>query len=211
VEVRDKLRDLLQDDLSKLKNLGLLAPDGGKSNYLPHIYDMDEVDPVTGKPVQHNGVNKDFLKKRIYDSYADAEQNGLKPVTKDAVRLIADYHEKAENVIAKETLARKLAAERTNEGAPLAAPSQEDVVIDPKELKDLQKAGKLDALIHSGRIYDGPDEVKMWKRSDYVPSGLSMQGNSGRVPVYASPDVAPHLNGMLDDIRKPRLDKFSEV
>jgi hypothetical protein len=201
VEVRDRLNGVLQSDLGKLKALGLLPEDGGRTNYLPHRYDFDEVDPVTKKPVTA-GSDTDFLKKRIYSSYADAEQAGLKPVTKSAIRLIADYHERVENLLAKEGLAQNLASGRTSEGAPLAASSRDGATVSDEELKQIQKAGGLDKLLSTGRIKEvaGDEGTQLiWNTDRYVPSGISMQGPNGRVPLYVAPEVIPHLQGMLDN------------
>lgn len=168
IETRDALRNILQGDLAHLKALDLLPEDGGRPNYLPHRYDFDVIDPQTGKPVTKTGVDgeRDFLKKRLWSSYADAEQQGLTPTTKDAVRLISDYHERVQNVLAKAHLAEDMAGGRTNEGAPLAAPGQmragytispKDVPVDPIELKSLMKNGKFDKLLASGRIYEAAE------------------------------------------------------
>jgi hypothetical protein len=297
IEARDQLKQILNADLAHLKFKNLLPEDGGKANYLPHRHTVEDLDPTTGKPVERTLMDsdRDFLKKRKFDSYADAQQAGLTPTTKDAVRLISDYHEKVSNLLGRNDLGEKLASSYTNEGAPMAAPGKlmpgytrpMDAPVDPGEISRLKAAGKFDELLKSGRIYEVPGEpaetlnapaqtqaivksqpsnklmgeapqmaqfVKaekpaqpayMWKQSDYVPTGLSvwrpvtaaeaaqlpqsaivpfgsgpvpeqaimekgMQGiptdaaaqapkvANARVPVYAHPDIAPHLNAMLE-------------
>ena len=291
IEARDYLRNLLAGDLAHLKHLGLLPEDGGRPNYLPHKWDVEDLDPDTGKPVTKTLVDgdRDMLKKRAFDTIAEGEQKGLKPTTKDAVALIADYHERVSNLIAKHNLAEKLAGSYTNDGAPMAAPGHlfpgftrpRDAPITPEEVENLKASGKFDELLRTGRVYEvepkpakppamvgepglvvrhqelarndardlehEPEEhTYMWKQRDYVPSGLSVwrpvseaeikdlpnaivtygegpfkpdqimqPGMKGiptdkppveriphaRVPVYVNPDIAPHLEPMLETTR----------
>jgi hypothetical protein len=297
IEVRDKIRRVLAGDQAYLRSLRMLPDDAGRPNYLPHVHDFEVLDPQTGKPVSKPGEQAGFLKKRLFDSYADSEAAGLKAVTKDAIRLAADYHEKVGNLIAKNGLGEDLAGGRTGDGAPLAAPglsrggystAPRDVPVDPNELAQLQKVpGRLERLLATRRIYEvaetpaqdvtipsqgeaivpwrprpgnelpgeAPQEAQfvkgrtpakknyMWKQSDYVPTrlhvlrpltaeemqepgqaivpneetpfpgtdimqpgqrgypgvGTGEQIPSVRVPVYVAPEVAAHLEGMLDD------------
>ena len=286
IEARDYLRTLLAGDLAHLKYLGLMPEDGGLPNYLPHKVDVEDVDPETGKTVARTlqDGDGDMLKKRVFPTIGAAERSGVKMTTKAAVPLIADYHERVSNLIAKTNLAEKLAGSYTNDGAPMAAPGHlfpgytrpMDAPLSPQEVENLQTAGKFDQLLHSGRIYEVPvkppkpstetaivpaeraivpknarelggeeeQHAYMWKQSDYVPSGLSVwrpikegeaaelpnaittwgngpvpeqaiipAGEKGiptdphappepiphkRVPVYVAPEVAPHLNAMLE-------------
>ena len=78
IEVRDEIRAKLAGDLAHLKHLGLLPEDGGKPNYMPHKWDVEDLDPDTGKPVTKTLVDgdRDMLKKRTFDTIAEGEQKG---------------------------------------------------------------------------------------------------------------------------------------
>ena len=164
IEVRDEIRAKLAGDLAHLKHLGLLPEDGGKPNYMPHKWDVEDLDPDTGKPVTKTLVDgdRDMLKKRTFDTIADGEQKGVKPTTKDAVALYGDYHERVSNLIAKHNLAEKLASSYTNDGAPMAAPGHlfpgftrpRDAAITPEEVENLKASGKFDELLRTGRVYE---------------------------------------------------------
>lgn len=171
ITARDELRNKLAGDLAHLKALNLLPEDGGKPNYLPHKWDVEDADPATGKPVERTLVDgdRDMLKKRKFDTIADGEQKGLKPTTTDAAALISDYHERVSNLIAKNNLAEKLAGSYTNEGSPMAAPGKlfpgytkpVDSYVEPSEVANLKNAGKFDELLRTGRIYEiDPKTVK---------------------------------------------------
>jgi hypothetical protein len=288
IELRDEIRNRLAADLAHLKHHELLPEDGGRPNYMPHKWDVEDLDPETGKPVERTLIDgdRDMLKKRKFESIFEGEQKGVKPTTKDAALLVSDYHERVSNLVAKTGLAEKLAGSRTNDGAPMGAPGHlfpgftrpRDAAVTPEEVTSLQKAGTLDQLLKSGRIYevepktgepkmvgepglvvadksiqtkdaravkeDLEERAFMWKQRDFVPSGLSVwrsvseaeakeqpnaivvygdapfpeqaimrPGDLGiptdqpkripkaRVPVYVNPEVAPHLEPMLESTR----------
>lgn len=292
IDVRDAIRNMLAGDLAHLKYHNLLPEDGGLPNYLPHKWDVEDKDPDAGKTIERTLTDgdRDMLKKRIFSSIHEGEMRGAKPTTKDAVALIGDYHERVSNLIAKNNLAQKLAGSYMNEGSPMAAPGHlfpgftrpKDAPVSPAEVENLKAAGKFDALLRSGRIYEveprpekapgvegepglivapkplakydareipGEQEqhAYMWKQRDYVPSGLSIwrpvseaeakaypnsvvvfgdgpfpeqaivpygeqrEGMAAgiptegaervamaRVPVYVHPDIAVHLEPMLE-------------
>jgi hypothetical protein len=105
-------------------------------------------------------------------------------------------------LLAKEGLAKNLASGRTNEGAPLAAASRDGATVSDEELKQVQKAGALGRLLATGKIKEvaGDEGTQLvWNTDRYLPSGISMQGPNGRVPLYVAPEVIPHLQGMLDN------------
>jgi hypothetical protein len=232
IQVRDEIRNKLAADLAHLKALDLLPEDGGKANYLPHKWDVEDIDPDTGKPVVSTLTDgdRDMLKKRKFDSIAEGEQKGLKPTTKDAVALIADYHERVSNLIAKNNLAEKLAGSYTNEGAPMAAPGHlfpgftrpVDAPVDPAEVANLKAAGKFDALLKSGRIYEvpggrpettltgeaaGAGKAKAGPQQTVEEAGGVFRGaKAGLVEVTLPEDVANKLT-TLD----PRMRKFVSV
>lgn len=182
IKARDELRQINVADLAHLKHLGLLPEDGGLPNYLPHKWDVEDLDPETGKMEAHTLVDgdRDMLKKRTFSTLAEGEQKGAKPTTKDAVTLYADYHERVSNLIAKHNLAEKLDGSYTNDGAPMAAPGHlfpgftrpRDAPISPEEVANLQASGKFNELLRTGRIYEVEPKP---------PKPPAMQGEPGLV------------------------------
>ena len=236
IEVRDELRSKLSGDLAHLKALNLLPEDGGKLNYLPHKWDVDDKDPETGKVVTRTlqDSNSDMLKQRKFDTIAEGEQKGLKPTTKDAVALIADYHEQVSNLIAKNNLGEKLASSYMNDGAPMAAPGHlfpgfsraKDALMAPEEVEKLKAAGTLDGLIKSGRVYEvpakptpegamvkageAPERQFKWKQSDYVPSGLHVwrpisEAEAAAMPKAEADQIVPFGQPQADKVANARV------
>jgi hypothetical protein len=164
--VRDEMKNKLNADLAHLKALNLLPEDGGLTNYFPHRWDVEDLDPDTGKPLVKSLLDgdRDMLKKRKFASIAEGEAKGLKPTTKDAIALWSDYHERVSNLIAKHNLAEGLASGRVNTGAPMGAPGHlfpgytrpMDAPADDVEVAKLKSNGQFDGLIKSGRLYEVP-------------------------------------------------------
>ena len=163
IEVRDKLNDILKGDLAHLKALNLLPEDGGRPNYLPHRWDVEDKDPETGQIIDKTlSDERDFLKKRKFDTFAEGEAAGLKPTTTNPIALVADYHQRVQNVIAKNNLGEKLASSYMNSGAPMAAPGKlfpgftraMDAPMTPDEVAKVKASGNFDELLASGRIYE---------------------------------------------------------
>lgn len=180
--VRDQIRETLTADGNDLKAANRLPEDADSASYLPHRYAHEYLDPVTKKPAPGLSGGEGFLKKRVFDNIVDAELAGYAPI-KNLAALIGDYHENAGNVLARDAFSETLAAGRTNEGAPMAAPQglrrggvlgAQDAPIDPEELEKLKQGGTLDSLISSGRIYrsspDAPTETAV--PSETVSHGI---------------------------------------
>ena len=211
-----------------LRASGRLPAESESAGYLPHKYSHEYLDPVTKKPVPGLAGGEGFLQKRFYDNIVDAELSGLAPV-KNLAGLVADYHENAGYVLAKDAFSEALASGRTNEGAPMAAPQglrrggvlgAHDALVDDAELENLQKSGALETLMQSGRIYDRPNESGepelMWRQTDFEPSGapytvtgLNVWRDGQRVPLALNPEVAPHAQGLLEQANPSRLAQFA--
>ena len=195
IEVRDGLRNILAADLAHLKFLKLLPEDGGKTNYLPHLWDFEDKDPETGKPVVRTGYDDTgMLKKRTFETIAEGEQKGAKPTTKDAVDLIADYHQRVSNLIAKNNYSETLAGSYMNDGSPMSAPGKifagftrpVDAPVQPWEIQKLKAAGKLDALLKSGRIYEvEPKTGKPVTETALALSPKRLEGPTRELPSQA--------------------------
>ena len=147
----------------RLRAQGLLSPDGGRQNYIPHKPVFEDTDPETGEPINVTGAEgeRDFLKKRIYADHFSGEQHGIQYKTKHFVKLISDYIERAGNMIARNDLGEKLAQSNMNEGSPMAVSGgyvgvPADVPLTPADINILRAQGKLDDLIQSGRVYEVP-------------------------------------------------------
>jgi hypothetical protein len=218
--VRDELRNKLSADLAHLKVLNLLPEDGGLTNYFPHRWDVEDMDPDTGKPIVKSLLDgdRDMLKKRKFATIAEGEQKGLKPTTKDAIALWSDYHERVSNLIAKHNLAESLASGRVNTGAPMGAPGHlfpgftrpMDAPADDVEVENLKKNGQFDALIKSGRLYEvpGTPERTMYAtpRENVQAAGGVYKGNRGGLVELALPE------GLTKDLPiDERMKKFVSV
>jgi hypothetical protein len=190
-----------------LRQLNLLAPDGGRDNYVPHRPVFEDEDPVTGEPISRTAADgeRDFLKKRIYDSHAAGEAAGIKYKTKSFIKLVSDYIERANNLIARNNLGESLAKATMNEGSPMAVSGgylgvPRDIELTPTEVQLLKQQGKFDALLAKGRIY----EVKPGDTGRFsVPQeqGTAPNGNApapeGAI-VKADPDFIPATESTTD-------------
>ena len=221
VALHERIAEIHDDFKTRLQEKGLLPEDGGRENYLHHAYDFEDVNPNDGEPVPSNSGSKDFLRKRSFESYFDAERAGFNPKTKDAVALTADYIEKANATIARHDLAEKIATGNHDNGAPLSAAGgivvgntvipdvPHDSVVPKSDVQKLQATGQLQELIKTGRVYQNPDGSYSYRFSDYKDVGLKAtkwigtgsDGNAmfARVPLFVHPDIAAHLENVLDN------------
>jgi hypothetical protein len=212
-EIHDAFRDRLQSK-------GLLPEDGGRENYIHHAYDFDDLNP-DDEPIESKSGSQDFLKKRSFDTYYDAERAGFNPKSKDSVALTADYIQKASATIARHDLAEAIATGTHNDGAPLSAAGgivagntiipdvPHDSIVPQNDLSRLQASGQLDALLKSGRVYKDSAGNYQYKFSDFKDVGLKATKFVGKtaegenqfvkVPLYVHPDVAGHLENTLDN------------
>ena len=165
IEERDGLINILKGDFQHLKYLNMLPEDAEKDNFAPHLWDYENRDE-NGKPITTNTGYDDagMLKRRTFQDIAEGEQKGAKPTTTNFSKLVADYHERVANVIAKRNLAEKLASSYMNDGSPMGAPGKllpgyttaRDAPVTPEEVAKAKAAGTFDALLQSGRIYEVP-------------------------------------------------------
>jgi hypothetical protein len=177
MNLRDRLRGVLDAWKARLRYQNLLSPDGGRENYIPHRPDFEDIDPVTRQPINKTGADgeRGFMKKRIYPTHAAGEQNGINYKSKDAVKLVADYVERANNMIARNNLGENLAKSNMNDGSPMAVSGgfvgvPRDAELSPAEIHQLTLAGKLDALLKKGRVYKIEGDEPQVFRHPQAPS-----------------------------------------
>jgi predicted ABC-type ATPase len=205
--VRDNLRNILDGWKMGLQAKGLLPQDGGLDNYMPHRPVFEDTDPVTGEQVQKTAADgeRDFLKKRQYPSHFEGEQNGISYKTKDAVKLVSDYIERASNAIARNELGESLANGNMNDAAPMAVSGgyighPSDIPVSPIEIQQLKASGKLDELLQKGRIYEVPGTGEMRQAAEPTPnSGVNTPNGARSTPAGAAPtpDFIPHEPAQL--------------
>ena len=227
--VRTQVQEIMQMNGNDLRASGRLPAESESAGYLPHKYAHEFLDPVTKKPVPGLAGGEGFLQKRLYDNIVDAEIAGLAPI-KNLAGLVADYHENAGYVLAKDKFAETLAQGRTNDGAPMAAPQQlrrggvlgaHDTPMYPGEAENLQKTGQMAQLVQSGRVYEQLNEETgepefLWRQTDYEPSGapytvtgLNVWRDGSRVPLALNPEIAPHAQNLLERPDPSPLMKFA--
>jgi hypothetical protein len=153
--------------------------DFGK-NYIPHDYQFDSPDFFN------------FLKKRKYATYHDAQMDGYVPRTKDFFLLEGHFVLRMGRLKADQEGIADLRRGRTNDGAPLAMNDtssgykpvglREFKVVHPDALAKLRAAGFLQRCLDSGKIFE-------------AQSGAYVE----LIEVYAHPDIAAHLKKFIAD------------
>lgn len=198
ITLRDRLKSMLDAWKERLRAQNLLAPDGGRDNYVPHRPVFEDTDPVTGDPISRTAADaeRDFLKKRIYDSHFDGEQAGINYKTKNFTNLVADYIERASNMIAKNNLGEQIAQAHMNEGSPMAVSGgylghPADAFLEPADIQQLKAKGQLDGLLKSGRVYEvtGPEADAIRQARAATPGQNNFRGI-----VKANPEAIGEYN-----------------
>jgi predicted ABC-type ATPase len=206
--VRDNLRNILDGWKMGLQAKGLLPADGGLDNYMPHRPVFEDTDPVTGEVVQKTAADgeRDFLKKRQYASHFEGEQNGISYKTKDAVKLVSDYIERASNAIARNDLGESMANGNMNDAAPMAVSGgyighPSDIPVSPLEVQQLKANGQLDNLVAKGRIYEvkTPETAQAQAAQPSPNKGQNTPNRANPTPAGAAPtpDFIPHEPAQL--------------
>ena len=187
--------------------------------YIHHAYNFEDVDTATGEPIEGEG-GKNFIRRRVFPTYYDAERAGFEPKTKDAVALTADYIQKANALLARQKLADRLSSGVANDGSPLGVTggivagnmvipdAASDARVPADRLRTLQSNGQLADLLQKGRVYQNEDGSYSYRLPDYRDSGLKTnkwigndeQGNPmfARVPLLTHPDITEHVRNALD-------------
>jgi len=153
--------------------------DFGK-NYIPHDYQFDSPDFFN------------FLKKRKYATYHDAQMDGYVPRTEDFFLLEGHFLLRMGALKADQEMIANLRKGKTNEGAPLAMKDsssgyklvglREFKVVHPDALSKLRAGGSLQRCLDSGIIFE-------------AQSGAYVE----LIEVYAHPDIAAHLKKTIAD------------
>ncbi|HUJ32092.1 MAG TPA: hypothetical protein VLY23_12480 [Candidatus Acidoferrum sp.] len=153
--------------------------DFGK-DYVPHDYQFDSPDFF------------DFLKKRKYATYHDAQMDGYVPRTKDFFLLTGHFVQRMGVLKANQEMIARLKRGKTNEGAPLAMKDSRSgykpvglrdfKVVRPDRLAKLRADGSLQRCLDAGTIFE-------------AQSGAYVE----LIEVYAHPDIAAHLKKAIAD------------
>jgi len=153
--------------------------DFGES-WLPHDYQFD------------SPYFFEFLKKRKYATYHDAQIDGYVPRTKDIALLDGEFVHRMSILKANQNMIANLRRGRTNEGGPLVIEEnssgykpvglREFKVIHPDALEKLKAAGSLRSRLESGTIFE-------------AQSGAYVE----LIEVYAHPKIAAHLKKTIAD------------
>lgn len=115
-----RLRQHFDDMLDLAKQNGLI--EYGYRNYVMHLYEKADAANLLHM-VDASELNPDpaFIKKRFYDTFYTAEQNGLKPKTKDIGHLLTAYDQSMNTAIASRNFMRSLLDAKAPDGRPIAA------------------------------------------------------------------------------------------
>jgi hypothetical protein len=181
-----------------------LLPQGQvRENYVPHEYGFDDTTDPT--------------KRRLYDTYHDAQQNGLVAKNKDYFALTSDYIANMWNRIADADTITKLKTGKTLDGAPLAVSggfvegqhvateAPQSQVLSAGEVQRLTKSGQLPNLIRSGRVAKVGNNFVL-KADDYVKAtNLSENRPIGPTPIPKSVAEMLKANGSMDALEKKGL------
>jgi len=199
----DTVRRYMDMIKKQAQDRGLLPKGQLRDNFVPHEYDFDDTSDPT--------------RRRLYDTYHDAQQAGLVGKNKDYFALTSDYLGKMWNRFADSDTIRDLKNRRTNDGAPLAVPGgfvegqrvsaegPQSYTIDQKEVQKYTKNGKLPGMIKSGRVsVDPTGKVFTMKADDYVKAANLYETRPiGPTPI--PPKVLKELQPHLEDLEKKGL------
>jgi hypothetical protein len=119
-QLAQRLRDHFDDMLDVAKKNGLL--EYGYRNYVMHLYEKADAANLLHM-VDNSELNPDpnFLKRRFYDTFYNAEGGGLTPKTKDIGHLLTAYDKSMNDAIASRTFMRSLLDAKAPDGRPIAA------------------------------------------------------------------------------------------
>jgi hypothetical protein len=148
--------------------------------WLPHDYQFD------------SPYFFDFLKKRKYATYHEAQMDGYVPRVKDIVLLDSEFVGRIGVFRANQRMIAGLREGKTNEGAPLVMGDssrgykrvglREFQPIGPEQVERLKADGSLQRRLASGTMFEAQSGI-------YV----------GLVEVYAHPEIAAHLKKAIAD------------
>jgi len=182
-----------------------LLPQGQvRENYVPHEYGFDDTTDPT--------------RRRLYDTYHEAQQNGLVAKNKDYFALTSDYIANMWNRIADADTITKLKTGRTNEGMPLAVSGgfvegshvategAQSQLLSPQEVQRLTKSNQLPDLIRSGDVIPNPGGTYRLNSDKYVKAtNLSETRPIGPIPIPKSIAEEMKANGTMDALVKKGL------
>lgn len=183
---------------------GLLPQGQLRENFVPHEYDFED--------------SSDPTRRRLYDTYHDAQQAGLVAKNKDFFALTSDYIEEMTRKIADYDAINNLKSGRTKDGRPLAVPggfvegqrvSQEgpqSYVMEQQAIDKLKREGQFNNLIRKGQIVQNPDKSFTMKADDFVKAkNLYETRPIGPTPI--PPKILEEMksNGSLDALEQRGL------
>lgn len=177
LKVRAKMIDDVKKELGSIGEKDWSWLDFG-TNWIPHDYQFDS--PYVF----------DFLKKRKYATYHDAEMSGYVPRTKEIGLLDAEYVRRMGALRADEQMIVGLRKGKTNKGESLAANDasygykavglREFSVLSPSAVEKMRGDGSLQRCLDRGIVFE-------------AQSGAYVE----LIEVYAHPDVAAHLKKLV--------------
>jgi site-specific DNA-cytosine methylase len=162
IAVEQKGAQLLADRKAELQNVGLLPQGQVQPNYVHHAWEDLPAEEDTKAQINSprdfspSSGNKDFLNRRVMDTYHAGEAAGFNPENKDLATLDADYLRDSGNVLAQKHLVNSLEQGTTNNGAPLVVKGgfmaqngtiipqfPQDVRLGDNTVKNMTATGKL--------------------------------------------------------------------
>lgn len=119
-ELAQKFRDHFDDMLELAKQNGLL--EYGYRNYVMHLFEKADAANLLHE-VDTNDLNPNpgFIKRRFYDTFFSAEQNGMTAKSKDIAYLLTAYDKSMNEAIASRNFMRGLLDAKAPDGRPIAA------------------------------------------------------------------------------------------
>jgi hypothetical protein len=178
-EIAQLIREYYDRQLERGINEGLLKE--GLDNYITQVWKKEN--PITRK-LMNDLVNSKlqpnfkFARKRIFDSYFEGEQAGLKP-SKDAGFLVSNYDQSFNKSLAARAFIKDLHEGLASDGRPLVEVSGSGKLVDAGEAKPrfIIKPKATPEAIGDYKTIDHP-ALRGWKWLGKTPEGADvlMQG-----------------------------------
>ena len=174
-EIAQLIREYYDRQLERGINEGLLKE--GLDNYITQVWKKEN--PITRK-LMNDLVNSKlqpnfkFARKRIFDSYFEGEQSGLKP-SKDAGFLVSNYDQSFNKSLAARAFIKDLHEGLASDGRPLVEVSGSGKLVDVGEAKPrfIIKPKATPEAIGDYKTIDHP-ALRGWKWLGKTPEGADV-------------------------------------
>lgn len=167
---------------------------GHRENYVPHLYEGDQPPVPTGTSSKRLNDYFRFSKERVFENYADAEQNGFKAQTKDISKLVGIYLNDMNNAINSRRFVAELNDTKASDGRPIVSARGGGTTV--------EKSDKSVHLVYPDMAQDGTADYRKLDQPalhDWVFAGKDAEGNTTMVrgDLAVHPEAANHLSNVL--------------